>query len=141
MRVPSRLAVVVVRRRGWTRSPFLGSTRRRREADHELRGVLTLLSAVELLLGTRAAFDGVADQEAVVGSRVVHGLHLRGDGPLPIPASGGSRGGGAGGQGLVAPGDAVLGPLAGQGPGLEGAAGRRRGRVQAESCQLDHAAL
>src|SRR5918992_3396896 len=89
------------------------STARRREADHELGRVLSLLPAVELLLGV-LALGGVADQEAVVGLHV-HGLRLGGDAPFFVARAGGGGGGRAGGPGLVAPVDQAL-PTGGSEP-------------------------
>src|ERR671915_1333161 len=88
------------------------STARRREADHELRRVLALLPAVELLLRV-LTLGGVADQEAVVGLHV-HGLHLGGDAPFPVARAGGGGGGRPGRQGVVAPVDQVLRPGGGE---------------------------
>jgi hypothetical protein len=76
--------------------------------DHKFGQVLIILPALELLLADEPIFGPVADQEAVLRARVVHGLYLGGNIPLPVTEARFGRCCRAGRGRLIVPGDSVL---------------------------------
>ena len=101
-----------------------------------------VLPAVELLFKARLALERVTDQEAVVRERIIFSLQQGSDIPFHVAECGHgySRGGDAGHERLVAPGDGILRPGVRKLPGLQGAADRRRTCIQAQRSRLYHTA-